>query len=74
MIINKEHTDGAGGRWLIIEAKSLKAAENEIAMARCTGSVGGKSVKKELVEGKWKESLIAHVNRLNEDGTLRRPG
>lgn len=56
----------AGIKWRV-KAKSMEAALNEIAMARCTGSVGSSSsVDKTLVGGGVE--LIAEVHRLNADG------
>lgn len=54
-----------GRKWKVIEAVSREAAENEIAMARCTGSVGGKRFDNGV--------LTAHVHVLNDDGTERQP-
>ena len=58
-----------GARWMVIEATSIEAALNEIAWARVSGSVGGKSLH--TFDGVT--TLVSHVHRLNDDNTLRMP-
>lgn len=55
-----------GHRWRV-KAKSMKAALNEIGMARCTGSVGSSSYLDETLCG-GTVTLIAEVHRLDADG------
>ena len=60
-----------GCNWRI-RAKSMEAALSEIAMARCTGSVGSSSTLDETLIGGGK-TLIAEVHRLDKDGNDVRP-
>lgn len=68
-----------GSKWLVREAESMDAALDEIAMARVTGSVGGKSTVRDVSIHEWygktegAERVIADVVRLNDDGTERKP-
>lgn len=55
-----------GQKWRV-KAKSMQAALNEIAMARCTGSVGSSSTRDETLCGGGIE-LIAEVHRLDANG------
>lgn len=55
-----------------VKAKNEEAALNEIAHARCTGSVGSSSyVDNRLVGGSI--SLIAEVHKINKDGSDVKP-
>lgn len=60
-----------GTRWRA-KAKSVNAAFNEIAHARCTGSVGSTTMNDNTRCGGVVE-LIAEVHRLNDDGTDVQP-
>lgn len=60
-----------GSKWRV-KAKSMKAALNEIAMARCTGSVGSSSSVDSRLCGGGVE-LQAEVHRLDADGNDVRP-
>lgn len=60
-----------GCRWRV-KAKSMNAAMNEIAHARCTGSVGSSSILDKTLCGGGIE-LIADVHRLDADGNDVRP-
>ncbi|MYM92571.1 hypothetical protein [Duganella vulcania] len=64
MLIN-EVIEVGGRQWKVRQAVSHEAALNEIAMARCTGSIGGKS--SQVIDGV--ETVLANVVRLNSDGT-----
>lgn len=70
MLNNIILTDSSGNRWEVEQAVSEKAALNEIAFARVTGSVGSSSIVRE-VDGT--ERVLAIVHRLNEDGSRRQP-
>ncbi len=59
-----------GQRWLVLEAKTKQDALHEIAHAAVTGSVGSKST---LTDIDGVTSVIAHVHKINSDGTLREP-
>lgn len=64
--------DGNGHRWKVKEAKSIKAACDEIAMARVAGSVGSSSYLDEtLIGGEIK--VIANVVRVHSDFTEQKP-
>lgn len=54
-----------GQRWKVREARSLKDALDEIAHARVTGSIGGKTTRN--------GTLVADVVQINSDGSERRP-
>ncbi len=60
-----------GCRWRV-RAKTMKAALNEIAMARCTGSVGSSSHLDETLCG-GTVTLIAEVHRIDANGNDVRP-
>lgn len=64
-MLTNELIEVAGRQWKVRQAVSREAALNEIAMARCTGSIGGKSSE---VSGGI-ETVLADVVRLNSDGT-----
>lgn len=59
-----------GRRWLVRDAVSRKAALEEIAHARATGSVGGASYVHEV--GK-PERCLADVVQINSDYSERQP-
>jgi len=56
-----------GSRWLC-EARSLKAAIQEIAHAVCLGSIGSTT----MLDDCGVKSVIAKVHQLNSDNTLRK--
>lgn len=60
-----------------VEAISLKAALQEIAMARVTGSIGSSSYQFEHIPGvpfdQLPRTTIAKVHRVNSDNTLQQP-
>lgn len=66
-----------GSRYKVREAVSLRAACNEIAHARVTGSIGGKSssidYKRGIPFNQQKERVIANVVQVNSDNTERQP-
>lgn len=68
MIIDEIITVG-NSQWKIVQAISKEAAEDEIAMARCTGSIGGTRTE----ERNGVKTIIASVVRLNSDGTETQP-
>jgi len=59
-----------GSRWKVKEARSLKAAINEIGFAKATGSVGSSSFVAPVNEPEY---ALAIVNRVNSDNTEQRP-
>lgn len=61
--------DVDGTQWKVREAVSREAALSEIAMARCNGSIGGKTVVRENDT----ERVLADVIRLKADGTEATP-
>lgn len=61
-----------GSRWKVRQAISLKAALNEIAHARVTGSVGSSTIVDETLCGGTKRA-IADVIRIYKDGTEVKP-
>lgn len=84
-MIKNEIIEFQGQRWKIRQAISLTAAENEICLARASGSVGSKSSR---FEQKLEEStehycnrifsnegaiIIADVHRVNSDDTEQQP-
>lgn len=60
-----------GTRWRA-KAKSLNAAFNEIAHARCTGSVGSSSMLDDTLCG-GSVRLIAEVHKIDADGNDVKP-
>lgn len=68
MLTNQILQAGAS-KWLVRQAVSEQAARDEIAMARCMGSVGSKRV--EVCNGV--ETVQADVVRLNDDGSECQP-
>jgi len=54
-----------GQRWKVREARSLEAALDQIAFARVTGSIGGKTT----ING----TPVADVVQINSDGSERQP-
>lgn len=60
-----------GHRWRV-KAKSERAALNEIAMARCTGSIGSSSYL-DLTRCGGDKTLIAEVHKVDADGNDVRP-
>ena len=72
MKIINEIVEVGGRRWKIREAKSHNDALNEIAHARCTGSVGGKSTLDKTRMGGG-ISVIADVVQINSDDSERQP-
>lgn len=67
--MKNETVEVNGAKWLVRQAVSRDEAEHAIAMARCTGSVGGKHT--EVRNGV--ETVKADVVRLNDDGTECKP-
>lgn len=64
-------TDANGLRWRV-KAKSMKAALNEIAHARCTGSVGSMTMNDNTRCG-GKVELIAKVHKIDANGNDVQP-
>lgn len=62
----------SGQRWKIREAISMEAALSEIAMARCVGSIGGKSIVDNTFCGGVKYTS-ADVVKVNSDDSERQP-
>ena len=54
-----------GQRWKVRDARSLNAALDQIAFARVTGSIGGKTFDNGI--------LVADVVQINSDGSERQP-
>jgi hypothetical protein len=54
-----------GQRWKVRDARSLDAALDQIALARVTGSIGGKTT--------CNGTLLADVVQINSDGSERQP-
>lgn len=69
MELKNEIIEVDGKQWMVRQAVSREAALSEIAMARVTGSVGGKST---LTRG-GVAAVQADVVRLNSDGTETQP-
>lgn len=69
-MIKDQIIEYAGQRWLVHQAISLNAAQSEIDHARATGSVGSRTTR--TLENGW-EQVVAHVNRVNSDGTEQQP-
>lgn len=67
----REIVEVNGARWRV-EAKSMAAAQNEIALAICTGSVGSRSQVDSTLCGGGVE-LLADVHRLDADDNDVRP-
>lgn len=64
--------DNSGHRWKVRSAVSLKDALAEIASARCTGSIGGKSILDETYIGGGVR-VLADVVRVHSDYTEQKP-
>ena len=61
-------------RWLIREAVNMDAAENAIAHARVSGSVGHTDAKSRWDGTKIVDEVtLASVVQINSDGTERQP-
>lgn len=60
-----------GHKWRV-EAATMTDALNEIAHARCTGSVGSSTVIDERLVG-GEARLVARVHRLDPDGNEVKP-
>ena len=71
-MIKNEIIEVNGQRWKIKQAISKFAALNEIAHARCTGSIGGKSEVDETRCG-GVIRVIADVVKVNSDDTECKP-
>lgn len=65
----KQSIEVSGQQWKVRQAVSREAALKEIAFARCSGSIGGKS--SEVLNGV--ETILADVVRRNSDGTEAKP-
>jgi hypothetical protein len=68
-MLTNEIIEVNGLQWKVRQAVSREAALSEIALARCAGSIGGKS--SEVSNGV--ETILADVVRLNSDGTETKP-
>lgn len=64
--------DSSDAPWLVREAVSVAEAENAIAWARVSGSIGSKNVVNNTYVGGGIE-VLADVIALNSDGTERKP-
>lgn len=64
--------DNNGYRWKVREAVSIKAACNEIAHARVSGSIGGKSILDETLCG-GSRKVLADIVRVHSDFTEQKP-
>jgi hypothetical protein len=64
--------DPSHRRWGVREAVSVSAAYHEIAHARVTGSIGGKSIVDRTHVGGG-VTVISDVVQINSDGTVRLP-
>lgn len=68
---------GDSRRWLVKEARSLRAAINAINSARASGSVGWTDIQVTYIPGapieQCEREMIAHVSQINSDGTERQP-
>lgn len=70
--MQNEIIEVGGRRWLVREAKSREDALDAIAEARCTGSVGSKTIVDRRFVGGGVE-VLADVVQINSDGTERKP-
>ena len=64
--------DSNNDRWKVREAVSIKAACNAIAMARVSGSIGGKNILDDTLCGGNKR-VVADVVRVHSDFTEQKP-
>jgi hypothetical protein len=69
MSLKNEIIEVDGKQWMVREAVSREVALSEIAMARVTGSIGGKST----LTREGVTVIQADVVRLNSDGTETQP-